>query len=197
MKRFVLTAVFLFAASLGLGGCGPMTGVMLAGNIVNAAGTAAVDASLATRDAAGEAERERGIEEHLAWIGAEDGDAAAAYALATLLTERHDPDARRWMCEAALKGNANAQLQLGHWYNEDRRREDLWPFISIAPDNQVAYRWYSAALENGDQRAGIFRESLADGAADAVALQTPGRLPTGCESGLLQAAPRAAAPHDA
>ena len=126
-------------------------------------------------------ERQRGIAEHLAWVGAESGDPDGAYRVATLLSERHDPDAMRWMCEAAREGHAGAQLQVGHWYNEDRRREDLWPFIGVTPDDEIAYQWYTAALDNGEDRAFIFRESLSHGATGVHAQGAT--LPAGCDTG--------------
>lgn len=186
MQRHPLAAAALLAMSATLTGCGPVTGVMLAGNIINAAGYAAVDASLEARDEQGAAERQRGMAEHLAWVGAENGDPTAAYRLATLLTQRHDPSAVRWMCEAALEGHAGAQLQVGHWFNEDRRREDLWPFIDLTPDDRVAYLWYTSALDNGEQRAFIFRETLSRSPDSGSSAAT---LP-GCGQQRWHAAPR-------
>ena len=49
---------------------------------------------------------------------------------------------------------------MGHWYNEDRNREDIWPFIDIRPDNKKAYVWYSLAESNGDLISLSYRERL-------------------------------------
>ena len=80
-------------------------------------------------------------------------------------------DAWGWVCRAANAGYPQAQLQLGHWYNEDRNREDLWPFISLRPDNRKAYVWYSLAADNGNLFAAQLRDRLArnDMTAEQVA----------------------------
>ena len=190
MHRILFIAAPLLASGMALSGCGPLSGVMLVGNIVNAAGIAVVDASNEAREARGEAERERGIDEHLAWMNAESGDSDGAYKIATLLSERHDPDAMRWMCEAARGGHPRAQLQVGHWYNEDRRREDLWPFIGVSPDDDVAYQWYTAALDNGEDRAFIFRESLSYTTLEAEARSGVSTSLPACGGRSWQLAPR-------
>jgi hypothetical protein len=88
------------------------------------------------------------------------GDVEAQFQLGTYHMGRRDPAAQRWICEAASRGHPGAQLQFGHWYNEDREREDLFPFIPIEPDNATAFLWYRLAERNGEPRATHFRDSV-------------------------------------
>ena len=55
-----------------------------------------------------------------------------------------------------------AQLQMGHWYNEDRLREDMWPYVSLRPDNRKAYLWYGHAAAKGEGMGRLFQDSLLD-----------------------------------
>lgn len=190
-------------ACVGLSGCGSVSGVMLAGNIVSAAGAAAVDASRDSRREEGDAVRARGMQQYLAELGAEQGIAGDELAFGRLLTEQRDPDAFHWMCQAAMAGLPDAQLQLGHWYNEDRLREDLWPFIDARPDNATARAWYSAAASNGEGLALIYLATLPPtpgevvhtGTAASAELAGLNALPD-CSRSIWVTAPRASMARD-
>lgn len=161
----------LLLACGSVAGCGAASGIMLAGNLFNAAAIAAVDAAKENAMNKAESERQRGMHEFMLREGANSGDADSSYAYASLLAGRKDPAALRYMCEAGAAGHPLAQLSLGHWYNEDRRREDPWPFIRIRPHDPSAYVWYTLALENGVSTAAIFRESLVKARMDNSELQ--------------------------
>jgi TPR repeat protein len=88
------------------------------------------------------------------------GDVEAQFQIGTYYLLLQEPAAEPWICVAANRGHAKAQLQYGHWYNEDRIREDLFPFIHVTPDNSTAFIWYSLAADNGEPRAPHFRDSL-------------------------------------
>jgi len=156
---------------------------MLVGGIVNAAGTAALEASDRNHAPTAEAGRSSAMTEHLARLGATSGDPQAAYVLATLLTERGDSRGLHWMCEAAQAGHGGAQLQLGHWYNQDREREDPWPFIGADPDDRVAAYWYGEASRNGKKIAVIFLDSLRDTEPTTIVTSATGDMPD-CTDGI-------------
>jgi TPR repeat protein len=101
---------------------------------------------------------------------AQSGSAEAQYRLGTYYIQAQESTAQTWICAAANQGHARAQLQYGHWFNEDRAREDLFPFISIAPNNSDAYLWYALAAQNGEPRASHFRDSLIYGGIQTVKL---------------------------
>lgn len=88
------------------------------------------------------------------------GDTEAQFQMGTYFLLLQEPVAQQWICAAANGGHPRAQLQFGHWYNEDRAREDLFPFIRVSPDNAAAYMWYDLAAANGEPRAPHFRDSL-------------------------------------
>ncbi len=88
------------------------------------------------------------------------GNKEAQFQLGIYYLLRQEPGAVGWICLAANQGHARAQLQYGHLYNEDRKRNDLFPFVSIAPDNIEAFIWYSLAANNKDPRAVLFRDNL-------------------------------------
>ena len=88
------------------------------------------------------------------------GAPEAQFRLGTYYIQINEPRAEVWICAAANQGHARAQLQYGHWYNEDRAREDMFPFIGITPNNSDAYLWYALAAQNGEPRAPHFRDSL-------------------------------------
>jgi len=92
---------------------------------------------------------------------ANEGDLDAQYELGLVHQAASSGKAKNWVCRAANNGLARAQAHMGHWYNEDRRQEDLWPFIDIRPDNREAFVWYSLAEANGDVFASNFRQNLA------------------------------------
>ena len=92
------------------------------------------------------------------------GELEAQYQLGTYYLVIQEPTAADWICQAANMGHAKAQLQYGHFFNEDRKREDLYPFLSIHPNNVEAFVWYSLSARHGEPRAGHFRDSLMSGA---------------------------------
>lgn len=93
-----------------------------------------------------------------------NGDVEAQFQIGTYYLMHQEPTAERWICQAANQGHPKAQLQYGHWFNEDRKREDLFPFIGLNPDNVQAFVWYSLAANSGESRAPLFRDSLLSGA---------------------------------
>ena len=48
------------------------------------------------------------------------GDAEAQFEIGTYYLLLQEPVAQQWICAAANGGHAKAQLQYGHWFNEDR-----------------------------------------------------------------------------
>ena len=89
------------------------------------------------------------------------GDKDAQFQLAQQLQAQKKPDAATWMCRAAQAGHAQAQRQVGHWFNEDRRREDIWPYIRLTPSDKKAYAWYVLAKSSGDTVSGVFQYQVA------------------------------------
>lgn len=135
--------------------------------------------SAAVRTAIEQAEKTRPTPEQL-WHEAQvarlerralAGELEAQYQIGTYYLLLQEPAAEPWICLAANRGHAGAQLQYGHWFNEDRSREDLFPFIALAPDNASAYLWYSLAADNGEPRAAHFRDSLIHAGVDAQTLE--------------------------
>lgn len=158
MKRIVLASMLPLLVALG--GCmGPP--VMLAADVVQAA----VKASIEYADRHRPTPRQAWIQENVDRLreAAVAGDPRAQFRLGLYYEGVRQPEAERWVCRAANQGFARAQAEMGHWYNEDRRREDLWPFIGLSPDDRLAYMWYSLAVANGDRNADHFRERLRDG----------------------------------
>ncbi len=88
------------------------------------------------------------------------GDTDAQFQLGQYYLQRQEATAQQWICAAANAGHPRAQVQYGHWFNEDRAREDLFPFIAITPNNATAYMWYDLAAANGEPRASHFRDNL-------------------------------------
>lgn len=150
----------LLLVSAALSGCGPASGVMLIGDVVNAAASAAVDADKAHAHRVAKAERDEGLQTYLIETDARAGKPVAEYRMALLQLQHDNPAALDWMCKSAAQGYGPAQLNLGHWYNEDRRQQDLWPFISVSLDNRVAYMWYTLAAEHGVPFATQYRDNL-------------------------------------
>ena len=139
-----LTMIFLAGALTGCGG----PEVMIASSVAQAAIKASIEhaeKNKPTPEQAWRAARREYLEER-----GHAGDPKAQYTLGQLYHLHRHGDAHYWMCEAANNGHPAAQLQLGHWYNEDRLEEDPWPFIGVTPDNQIAYMWYALAEKNGD-----------------------------------------------
>ena len=157
----------MLLASITLSGC-----VTVAGTIASSV------ASAALKTAIEQAERSQPTPEQL-WQDAQmasleqraiSGDVEAQYQLGTYYIAAREPVAADWICQAANMGHAGAQLQYGHFFNEDRKHEDLFPFLPIRPNNVEAFLWYSLATERGDPRAGHFRDSLMSGAMSAEML---------------------------
>ena len=101
---------------------------------------------------------------------ARGGTAESQFRLGTYYIQTQESKAEVWICAAANQGHARAQLQYGHWFNEDRAREDLFPFINITPNNADAFLWYALAAQNGEPRASHFRDSLIYGGIQTVKL---------------------------
>lgn len=99
------------------------------------------------------------------------GDPEAQFQIGTYYLVLQEPLSEQWICAAANQGHPKAQLQYGHWFNEDRSREDLFPFIALTPDNSTAFMWYDLAASNGEPRAPHFRDSLIYGGMPANALE--------------------------
>lgn len=151
-------ALAILLAPLALGGCGGPESMIISSL-----------ASAALQTAIKQAEKNKPTPEQL-WHEAQvanleqqalNGNVDAQFQIGTYYLLLQEPVAERWICEAASRGHAKAQLQYGHWFNEDRSREDMFPFIPISPDNRTAFLWYSLAARNGEPRAPHFRDSLA------------------------------------
>jgi len=135
-------------------------GVMIASNLAQAAVRTAIDYNEENAPTA----QEMWEAEQIALLAdrADRGDVEANYTLGRLFSAKERRDAEHWMCQAANKGHAKALLQMGHWYNEDRAREDLWPYIDIAPDNRDAWVYYSLAARRGEVIGDTYRETLVE-----------------------------------
>ena len=151
---------------------------MLAGCVDPVSMVASSVLSAAIKTAVEQAEKSRPTPEDL-WHEAQlatlerearSGAAESQFRLGTYYIQTQEPKAQVWICNAANQGHARAQLQYGHWFNEDRAREDLFPFINITPNNADAYLWYALAAQNGESRASHFRDSLIYGGIQTVKL---------------------------
>ena len=171
------TLAILLLTVMGLAGCG-LSGVMMAGRVVNAAAQAAVDYQDA-QDRKGP-----GPELDYAWTkevleaNAVQGDPEAQYRFGLFYMAHEQRDAEPWICQAANRGHPKAQVQLAHWYNERRFQEDLWPFIRISPDDRSAFVWYSLAAAKGEAVAGVFRDRIEDRLAAVQLSEAKSRLDT-------------------
>jgi len=186
----IAVAAFL-SLTLALGACGgPET--MIASSLISAALRTAVD----------QAQKNRPTPEQM-WHEAQvaslerraiAGDPEAQFQIGTYYLVLQEPVSRQWICAAANQGHPKAQLQYGHWFNEDRSREDLFPFIAVTPDNSTAYMWYDLAATNGEPRAPHFRDSLIYAGMPADTLER-GRAsvvawtPGSCAGATIAAAP--------
>lgn len=153
-----ITAVLLFCAALS--GC-----VSVAGAIASSVAQAAI------KTAIDQAEKNKPTPEQL-WHEAQvaslehravSGEVDAQYQLGTYYLVLQEPRGVDWLCQAAIQGHAKAQLQYGHFFNEDRKLDDLYPFVGIRPDNVQALVWYSLSDQHGEPRAAHFRDSLLSG----------------------------------
>jgi TPR repeat protein len=158
MKRSTILLLLIFLAAL-LSACGPLTTFVLVGDVVNAAGVAYTDQQYAQRTQQDEIDD---AYEELLQAKATEGDTESQYQLGMFYVAKRNSDALGWICQAANAGHAKAQLQMGHWYSEDRLQSDLWPYIRIRPDDNQAYVWYSLAEKGGDEDAALFRMVLRD-----------------------------------
>jgi len=168
MRAPIRTSLAAALAAFALGGCFD-PGSMILSSVASAALRTAID----------QAEKNRPTPEQM-WHEAQvaslerqaiAGDVEAQFQIGTYYLLLQEPAAEQWICEAASRGHAKAQLQYGHWFNEDRHREDLFPFIAIAPDNATAYLWYSLSASNGEPRAPHFRDSLRYSGLAAASVQ--------------------------
>ena len=136
--------------------------IMLASNLAQAAVRTAMEyneANAPTPEELWEQEQRELLESRAA-----RGDLAAHYELGRVAARKEQRDAEHWICMAANKGHPKSLLQMGHWYNEDRDDEDLWPYIAISPDNRKAWVYYSLAAERGELMGAAYRDALAQGA---------------------------------
>lgn|GEM_PF-4360083 len=164
-------------------GCGSPQ-LMIASNLAQAAIKTSIDYAEKHRPTP---EQAWAREQHdLLVARARGGDLQAQYRLGVLYAAAHDRRARLWMCRAANRGHPEARRQLGHWYNEARKREDLWPFIALRTDDRDAYVWYSLAARAGDREAGVFRERVRRGLNETRRREAERRLaawrPSPCRS---------------
>ena len=135
--------------------------MMIATNIASAAFQATVEYAQKNRPTAEQAWRSSRLtylEEQ-----ARGDNAVAQYTLGQFYQVHRDEQAHHWICQAANLGHSQAQLQLGHWYNEDRLKEDPWPYIDLRPDNREAYVWYLLAAKGGNPAAQPFMSYLESG----------------------------------
>lgn len=154
----LLRLLLIAPLSLAVSGCLVAPQIMIAADVVSAAMKAGVDY----------AEKNKPTPDQM-WLKASidrlerrahGGDVAAQYELGLIYQRIKSGRARHWVCRAANNGLPRAQAHMGHWYNEDRKREDIWPFIDIRPDNTKAYLWYSLAESSGDLISMSYRERL-------------------------------------
>lgn len=154
LLRLLLLAPLTFVIS----GCLVAPQIMIAADVVSAAmkaGAYYAEKNKPTTEERWELARMDRLERR-----AQDGDVEAQYELGLIHQRAQSARARHWVCRAANNGLARAQAHMGHWYNEDRNREDIWPFIDIRPDNKTAFVWYSLAESNGDLISFSYRERL-------------------------------------
>lgn len=160
---------------LATSGCLIAPEIMIAADVVSAAMKAGVDyaeKSKPTPEQRWEQAKVERLERR-----ALGGDVEAQYEMGLVLQAAHSAKAKQWICRAANNGLARAQAHMGHWYNEDRNREDIWPFIDIRPDNREAFVWYSLAEVNGDAMSVSYRDRLEKNAMDsAQVVDARGRL---------------------
>ena len=154
----LLRLITLLPLTLAVSGCLVAPPIMIAADVVSAAMKASIDY----------AEKNKPTSEQL-WEKAridrlqrraQSGDVEAQYEMGLIHQAAQSSGARHWVCLAANSGLARAQAHMGHWYNEDRKREDLWPFIDIRPDNKKAFVWYSLAESNGDVMSLNYRNRM-------------------------------------
>ncbi len=160
LTRRIACLLLVVGTAGALAGC-----VSVAGTIASSVASAAIKTAIAQH------EKNKPTPEQL-WQDAQmaslerraiGGELEAQYQLGTYYLVRQEPTGADWICQAANMGHPAAQLQYGHFYNEDRKYEDLYPFLSLPPNNVEAFVWYSLAARHGEPRAGHFRDSLTGG----------------------------------
>ena len=154
LLRLLLLAPFVCVIS----GCLVAPQIMIAADVVSAAMKAGVHYAEKNKPTTEERWEEARIDR--LERRAQDGDIEAQYELGLIYQRAKSGRAKHWVCRAANNGLARAQAHMGHWYNEDRKREDIWPFIDIRPNNETAFVWYSLAESNGDLISFSYRERL-------------------------------------
>lgn len=153
-----LRLLLLGPVTLVVSGCLVAPEIMIAADIVSAAIKAGTDYAEKNRPTPEQRWEKAGIDR--LERRAQRGDVEAQYELGLIHQRAQSGRARHWVCRAANNGLARAQAHMGHWYNEDRKLEDIWPFIDIRPDNTKAFVWYSLAESNGDMISPSYRERL-------------------------------------
>lgn len=114
-------------------------------------------------------------------------DINAAYELGLDLIWSLSPEAWRWLCKAANKSHAGAQLELAKWYTSDTQRTaNRKQFLEDIPvSNSTAVMWYILAKRNGSTAADynlrilarkLSADQLAEGGRMAEAW-SPGQCP--------------------
>ncbi len=162
-RRCLVATLRLMVATVACGlvaGCGAASTFFLVGNVVNAAGTAAMEHQEKRQRARDDQEVMQEAMADMLQYRAAHGDLDAQYRLGLLYQSRRRSEARGWICRAAQAGHPGAQLQMGHWYSEDRSGSDMWPFIHVSLDDREAYVWYSLAERNGEPSAPAFRKQM-------------------------------------
>lgn len=99
---------------------------------------------------------------HALLTKADEGDAEAQFKLGMTYCcgfdqTRNDVTARIWLCRAALQGNAQAQYQLGRFYDMHAVK---WRPRTGTQDIIQAYVWYSLAADQGLDMAALYKEAL-------------------------------------
>lgn len=148
MHRLALLLIALFSAS-----CGrtiPPPPLFASGERArcpHGSTARAIQACLITQD----------MEDERAWKhGAGVGDANAQYLYGLVLYYRGEQaSGRRWVCQAADKGHADAQRFIGDQYRIGQE------FSGIPADYSKSYMWYSLAAKNGASGAAEDKARLA------------------------------------
>lgn len=157
----IVSATLLTGTLLGgLGGCASV-GTTVLTSIASAAIQTAIEQTTSHQPSAEQLWQDAQLAslEHRAI----SGDSQAQFDLGTYYLVLQEPAGADWICQAAIVGHPQAQLQYGHFFNEDRQLEDLYPFVQITPDNEQAFVWYSLSSQAGDPMAAHFRDSLVSG----------------------------------
>ncbi len=158
----LLRLIIVLPLTLAVSGCLVAPPILIAADVVSAAMKAGVDYAEKNKPTSKQLWEEARVDR--LQRRAQSGDVEAQYELGLVHQAAQSGGARHWVCRAANSGLARAQAHMGHWYNEDRKREDLWPFIDIRPDNKKAFVWYSLAESNGDVMSLNYRNRIMNNA---------------------------------